>query len=134
MQRNYEMNWNDFTSHYGFLIGFVGMVAALVYTFVYRDRYKTLVNDIYVPGNNELRQQLADEKKYNAELEKEVARLTASNDEKETASRQIQNLIRKLPDFSALTDKLTELSQKQTDNHAQVMKSLVGKFDGKNSR
>lgn len=122
---------SEFSTKYGLIIGVVGLVCGLLYTFLYKDRYKTLVNDIYIPGNDELRKQLEDEKKTNTELDKENAKLQAALDEKEATARQIQNLIRKLPDFSSLTEQLTQLSTQTNKNHTEVMKAIVGKISGK---
>lgn len=122
---------NDFAARYGLLIGITGLVCGLLYTFLYKDRYKTLVNDIYIPGNDELRKQLEDEKHHNIELDKENAKLQAALDEKEATARQLQNLIRKLPNFTTLTEQLTELSRQTNKNHTEVMKALLGKIDGK---
>lgn len=122
---------DDFISNYGIYIGLSGMGLALAYTFVYRDRYKTLVNDIYIPGNDELRKQLADEKELNKRLEKDNSGLQASLDEKEASSREIQKLVSKLPDFSNLTSQLTELSRQSNENHKKIMIALAGKIDGK---
>lgn len=122
---------NDFINHYGIVIGLTGMVLALAYTFVYRDRYKTLVNDIYIPGNDELRKQLLDRDREIKELEKDNAALQASLDEKEASSRQLQKLVSKLPDFSDLTGRLTELSRQTNQNHKEMMLALTEKLDGK---
>lgn len=126
--------FNEFITNYGIFVGVIGMVLALGYTFLYRDRYKTLINDIYIPGNDELRKQLADRDKEIKDLEKDNAALQAQVDEKEASSRQIQKLVSKLPDFSSLTDKLTDLSKQTNENHKQVMLALTEKIDGTMSR
>lgn len=116
---------HDFSSRYGLIIGIVGLVCGLLYTFLYKDRYKTLVNDIYIPGNDELRKQRDEAYEENKELDKQNAALQAALDEKEASSRQIQKLVSKLPDFTNLTQQLAEISRQGNANHTQVMKQLV---------
>lgn len=119
---------NDFIDKYGVFVGLIGMVLALAYTFAYRDRYKTLVNDIYIPGNDELRKQILDRDREIATLEKDNAVLQTALDEKEAASRQIQKLI---PNLTLLTKGITELSSQTNQNHKEIMLALTDKIDGK---
>lgn len=118
----------DFLTDYGIYIGIALLVVGVVYTFTYKDQYKSLVQDVYVPGNDELRKQVAERNDEIRELEKDNAALQAALDEKEAASRQIQNLIRKLPNFSSLTEGLTKLSTQTNKNHTEVMQAIIGKI------
>ena len=102
-------------------IGYFGYGVALlsgVFAYVNRDRYKTLINDIYIPGNKELRSQLATERQATADLATAKAALTAQLKEKESHIADLKELNSKQPDFTKLTSLIS-------NNHKEIVLKLT---------
>lgn len=97
--------------------GYIVAVLAAIFSFLNRQRYKTLITDIYQPGNDELRAQLASEREKSSQLEKDNARLAAEN---KILDRQ--NL--RLPDFANLTKLIS-------NNHTEVIRVITDALKGR---
>lgn len=95
--------------------GFILAGCFAVFSFLNRQRYKTLITDIYQPGNDELRSQLKTEREKNIDIEKDNARLAAENNILDRQNRR-------LPEFADLTKLMS-------NNHRQVMTELTGLAD-----
>lgn len=108
---------NGFVNTFGFFAGAGAALLLAVFAFFNRDRYKTLINDIYIPGNNELREQLATAREEIKETTSENAALTATNVEKDNTIKILREANSKQPDFTKL---LTTVS----DNHKEIMNQV----------
>lgn len=97
-----------------------------IFAFVNRDRYKTLINDIYIPGNSELRSQLTTARDEIKELETRAARLTAQVTEKDNTIGILQEANSKQPDFTSLIRASTKLGETVSNNHKEIMKTMAG--------
>lgn len=101
--------------------GYIGYGVALlsgIFAYVNRDRYKTLINDIYVPGNKELREQLATERQTTTTLSAQNSTLQAQLTEKESHITDLKELNSKQPDFTKLTTLMS-------NNHKEVILNLT---------
>lgn len=115
------MNVTDIFNYLGYGVG----ALSAVFAYVNRDRYKTLISDIYIPGNTELRQQVADCRAEISELEKKNAHLAASTAEKEGTIKVLEKANSRLPDFGSLAKELTLLSGAINNNHTETMKRMT---------
>ncbi len=108
----------DGLNQYGLAFGVTIAILSAVFSFFNRERYKTLIKDIYQPGNDELRSQLASARQENTELDKERVASEARYTEQQKRVKDLEQLNSRLPDF-------TSLSKTMTNNHTEVITLLT---------
>jgi len=107
----------DALSNYGLAFGLIIGALSAAFTFFNRQKYKTLITDIYQPGNDELRAQLATERQAKLDCEKAITEIKAKYDEQSKYVSKLENLNKRLPDFN-------DLSSVISNNHKEVMTVL----------
>lgn len=110
------------------ILGYVGYIVAIlsaIFAYLYRGRYKTLITDIYEPGNKELREQLATARTEITVLCTKSATLEATNKEKNDRIEDLKEYNSKQPDFSKIIAQGNTLAKQMSDNHLEVMKKLA---------
>jgi hypothetical protein len=108
----------DAINNYGLIFGVVVAVLSAGFSFFNRERYKTLIKDIYQPGNDELRSQLGTARSENQELEKSCAEVTAKYDEQ-------SKYVKKLEELNLRPTAFTELTKVISNNHKEMMGKLT---------
>jgi hypothetical protein len=115
------------------LLGYIGYGVAVISglsAYVNRDRYKTLIEDIYKPGNQELREQLATAREECTSIKSENAALKATAKEKDRYIKHLEELNLRLPDFAELLKQGTSLASQVSTNHKEIMLKLTGALGG----
>lgn len=107
------------------IVGLAVGVLSAVFAYINRDRYKTLINDIYKPGNQELREQLASARAENVVLLSEKTALEAQRKETEDHIKDLKDLNSRLPDYAALTTATNKVITTMSDNHTATMGALT---------
>lgn len=115
---------NGLPNSFGYIGLAVGVVSS-IFAYFNRDRYRTLINDIYKPGNQELREQLATARTENADLTSQKTALQAQVNEKEKRIKDLKELNARLPDYKALKESTDKVTTTLSDNHAQTMSFLA---------
>ena len=118
----------DVLNNLGIIGGSVVAVISSAFAYVNRDRYKTLIRDIYEPGNKELREQIATARTDIAELTQKNAILQTTIKEKESYTKHLEELNSRLPDLTKLTTDITALASQMSSNHREIMKQLTTKI------
>lgn len=115
---------NGFLDSLGYA-GYAVAVVSAVFAYVNKDRYKTLINDIYEPGNKELREQLSTARQ-------EIVEVRADNASKDTASQKdadrieyLEKLNNRLPSLAKLTAAQNNVIEVLSNNHTEVMGRLA---------
>jgi hypothetical protein len=108
----------DALNKFGLIFGVAIAVLSAVFSYVYKERYKTLVTDIYQPGNDELRSQLGNARTEITELEKEIDIHKTRAEERERLLTEYKEQNQRLPDFAKLTSLIS-------NNHTEVIKELA---------
>lgn len=103
---------------YGLIFGVITSILAAGFTFFNRQKYKTLITDIYQPGNDELRAQLATERQSKLDCEKSIAEIQAKYAEQSKYVTKLESLNKRLPDFASLGEVIS-------NNHKEVMQALT---------
>lgn len=109
-------------------VGYVGYavgVLSAIFAYLNRDRYKTLVNDIYEPGNSELRKQVDSLRSEVREYAAKNTALEVHNEEKDRRINDLKELNTRLPDFETLTNKTNEVMLKMSNNHKEIVGMLT---------
>lgn len=101
---------NTITAATGIVVGACGVI----YTFLNKDRYKTQVNDIWKPGNDELRAQIA-------AIREENRILVADNSNMDSKIQNDKILITKLEELNSKQPDFTSLLTVMSNNHKEVM-------------
>lgn len=115
----------DALSSYLGYIGYAVAVISAVFAYINRDRYKTLINDIYKPGNQELREQLATARQEIVLITQEKTTSQAQNEEKDRRIKDLKELNSQLPDYTALTEATNRVITTLSDNHKKTMGALT---------
>lgn len=115
---------NDLPNTFGY-IGYAIAVIAGVFSYINRDRYKTLINDIYKPGNQELREQLATARSEITDLASQNSTLKAQNTEKDNRVKDLKELNSQLPNYGALTKATNQVITTLSDNHKEIMSHIT---------
>jgi hypothetical protein len=103
---------------YGLAFGLtIGILAAL-FSFFNRQRYKTLITEVYQPGNDELRKQLATEKELRIDCEKSSLEWQAKYKEQALVIKRLERLNDKQADFAGLTKLIS-------NNHTEMMSGIT---------
>ena len=110
----------DYLGYVGYGVGIISSVFA----YINRDRYKTLINDIYKPGNQELREQLATARTEITDLTSEKTTLQAQVTEKDSRIKDLKELNAQLPNYGALTEATNKVITTLSNNHKQTMNRL----------
>lgn len=108
----------DGLSGFGWVGGIIVAVLSAAFSYTYRQRYKTLVTDIYQPGNDELRQQLKSTREEKSACQAEVAEWKAKYGEQEKLIATLKNINSKQADFAGLTKLIS-------NNHKVIMQELA---------
>lgn len=108
----------DALNSYGVAFGVITSLLAAGFTFFNRQKYKTLITDIYQPGNDELRAQLATERQAKLDCEKAAAESKVKYDEQSKYVTKLESLNKRLPDFASLAEVIS-------NNHKEVMQALT---------
>lgn len=106
-------------------IGYAIAVIAGVFSYINRDRYKTLINDIYKPGNQELREQLATARQEITDLSSQKTTLQAQVTEKDNRIKDLKELNAQLPNYGALTQATSKVITTLSDNHREILSRLT---------
>lgn len=109
---------SDVLNTYGLAVGVTIGVLSGAFSFFNRQRYKTLITEVYQPGNDELRKQLATEKEERAECEKKITEFQSKYEEQLRTLKILQKLNDKQADFTNLTRLIS-------NNHKEVILKLT---------
>lgn len=115
----------DTIANYLGYTGYAVAVISAIFAYINRDRYKTLIRDIYEPGNKELREQINSERTKVADLNSENSTIKAQLTEKENRIKDLKELNARLPDYAALSEKSNQVITVISNNHKEVMKQIT---------
>ena len=108
----------DALNTYGLVFGICLAVLSAAFSFFNRERYKTLIRDIYQPGNDELRNQLATTRTEKQEAERSATEWRTKSEEKDILIAELKKLNAKQADFTSLTAIIS-------NNHKEVVSKLT---------
>lgn len=100
------------------IFGVTSIILSAGFSFFNRQRYKTLITDIYQPGNDELREQLKSAREDKAACEAESKVWKAKHEEQQKLVKSLEKFNSKQPDFAKLTALIS-------DNHTEVVNKLI---------
>lgn len=116
---------NGLVNTFGLGFGLTITVLSGIFAYTNRDRYRTLIKDIYEPGNQELRQQIITERQRSQDLTTANAQLLAQVKEKDSRITDLKELNSNLPNYTALNEKTNEVMSLMSNNHTIVMKGIT---------
>ena len=115
----------DALNTYGLVAGLVIAVLSAGASFFNRQRYKTLITDIYQPGNDELRSQLATVRQEKEDCDKAGTEWRTKYEEQEKYIGKLEALNQRLPDFASLTEVINNNHTQVMNNHTELMTVLT---------
>jgi maltodextrin utilization protein YvdJ len=108
----------DALNSYGLIFGITIGVLSAAFSFFNRQRYKTLITDIYQPGNDELRSQLTNARQEKSDCEQAVTEWKTKYDEQSKYVEKLEGLNLRLPDIANLTKQIS-------NNHTEMIVKLT---------
>lgn len=116
---------NGVLNSFGLAGGVAIALLSSVFAYINKDRYKTLINDIYLPGNQELREQLGTAREEIKELTADNAQAKAQVVEKDKFIKELKDINSKLPDYTALAGAQNKVLETMSNNHTEVMSKMT---------